>query len=378
MEFQFSKYRNLFPSLNHYTQLSSCSQSAISTPVKKAVQEYMNSWEQFGMDWMGWVEAAETARKYFAELINAEVEEVAIVSSVSHAASAIATALEFSDNRNEIVTTDMDFPTIGHVWQSQQSRGASTKFISSVNDYIPIEFYDKTLSSQTLLTSIAQIAYYNGFEQDVKKITELAHSKGSYIFVDAYQSAGNVSIDVKESNVDFLTSGLQKYLLGIPGVAFLYIKKEIAEKLNPKITGWFGQDNPFLFDIKDLTYKKGAQRFDSGTAPMINCFAAKEALNLILEVGMNKIESYLKELSAFTISYAQKNSLEIKSPTDTALKGSNTAIYVENANEIEASMRRKGIIVSARRDVIRIAPHFYNSKEDITRAIDLLVETIQE
>lgn len=372
LDYPFAKFRKDFPILINKIQLSSCSQSALSVQVKAAIQEYMNSWEEHGMEWMGWMNAVEDARKYFATLINADVEDVAVVSSVSHAASAIATALDYTKGRNEIVLTDMDFPCIGHVWNSQQSSGATISFVSSKDDQIPLENYRNRVSDKTLLTSMSHVAYYNGFEQDLKEVAKLVHEKGSYLFVDAYQSAGNVAIDVKENNVDFLAAGLQKYLLGVPGLAFLYIKKEVAEKLSPRVTGWFGQSNPFLFDVKHIEYAQGARKFDSGTPAMVNGFAAKEGLKLILDAGMENIEPYLKELSDFSTNYALEKGFSLKSPLDAKLKGSNTAIYVENANEIEQKMKERGVIVSARKDVIRIAPHFYNTKEDIKEAIDLL------
>ncbi|MGG0717149.1 aminotransferase class V-fold PLP-dependent enzyme [Robertmurraya massiliosenegalensis] len=375
--FPFADYRNHFPIFKEKIQLSSCSQSAMSLDVQAAVQEYMTSWQEQGMDWGGWTAAVEEARQHFATLIHADVEEIAVVSSVSHAASSIATSLNFTGERSEIVLTDMDFPCIGHVWLSQRDLGASVQFISSENHQIPLESYENTINEKTLLTSISHVAYYNGFKQDLKSIAEIVHQKGSYLFVDAYQSAGNVPINVKESNVDFLAAGLQKYLLGIPGLAFLYIKKEVAEKLNPRLTGWFGQANPFAFDIKNSEFASGARRFDSGTPPMINGFAAKAALQIVLSIGMEKIEPYLKELSQFTIDYALEQGLNIVSPQSVDVKGSNTAIYIPNASEVEGIMKEKGVIVSSRQDVIRIAPHFYNKKDDIKQALDVLKEVIE-
>lgn len=115
-----------------------------------------------------------------------------------------------------------------------------------------------------------------------------------YTLVDAYQSAGQVDIDVKQLNIDFLAAGMQKYLLGMPGIAFLYVKEEIAELLSPKITGWFGQDNPFAFDGEVVDYAQGAQRFDTGTYPMINGFTADSALDIILEIGVKNTEKILR------------------------------------------------------------------------------------
>ncbi|MCD8510759.1 MAG: aminotransferase class V-fold PLP-dependent enzyme [Bacillus sp. (in: Bacteria)] len=373
MQFPFADYRTKFPILKNKIQLSSCSQSAISVEVKEAINTYLKSWETEGMNWGGWMEAVEEAREHFATLINADPADIAVVSSVSHAASAIATSLNYEAYKNKIVLTDMDFPCIGHVWLSQQDRGAEISFIDADDNQIPLEKYETAITNETLLTSVSHVAYYNGFQQDIKEIARIAHSKGSLLFVDAYQSAGNVVIDVKDSDVDFLASGLQKYLLGIPGIAFLYIKKQVAEELKPKVTGWFGQGDPFAFSIKEVTYASGARKFDTGTPAMINGFAAKAGLKQLLDVGMEQVEPYLKELSDFTIQYALEKGLTVKSPLSAEWKGSSTAIYIPNASEMEGAMKQHGIIVSARKDVIRIAPHFYNTKEDIQEAVDLLV-----
>ncbi|RXT08023.1 aminotransferase class V-fold PLP-dependent enzyme [Ammoniphilus sp. CFH 90114] len=372
---ELSDYRAEFPILEHQVQLSSCSQSALSMRVKKAINQYMDSWEKEGMDWMGWMEAVEASRVSFARLINAEVEEVAVVPSVSHAVSAIATSLEIKGDKNQVLVTDMDFPTIGHVWLAQKDM--TVNFISSEQGQIPLEAYQKNIEDHTLITSISHVSYYNGFQQDIEQIARIAHAKGSYLFVDAYQSAGNVKIDVKQMGVDFLATGLQKYLLGIPGIAFLYVNKEVAKKLQPRVTGWFGQENPFAFDVERLEFAEGARKFDAGTPPMINGFAAQAALDFLLEVGMDRIEPHLKKLSRFALQYAAERGLAVRSPLDVQIKGSNTAIFVPNASEVEQRMKQRGIIVASRLNVIRIAPHFYNTEGDVKKAIDVLCEEIK-
>src|SRR5699024_4175479 len=116
-----------------------------------------------------------------------------------------------------------------------------------------------------------------------------------------YQSLGQSVIDVKDMGIDILSSGLQKYALGIPGIAFLYIKKEIVQNITPKVTGWFGQSNPFLFDVKNIDYAKNARRFDSGTFPMINGFAAEAGLRILNQLNVSDIENYLQHLSSTAI-----------------------------------------------------------------------------
>ena len=361
--------RQDFPILKERVQLSSCSQSALHKNVKKAINKYVESWETDGMNWELWMEASERARVKFAKLINAEPEEISIVSSVSHAISSILTSLPVNGNRNELLLAETEFPCIGHAALSQE--GKTVQYSG-----IKLEEYQQKISNKTLLTSVPHVSFYNGEISELKTITNLAHANGSYMFVDAYQGVGQVAIDVKDLDVDCLAAGAQKYLLGTPGIAFLYIKKEIAEQLIPKITGWFGQKDPFLFDIKKVEYAKGAVRFDTGTFPMINGFVADQALSILLEQEVSKIQVYLKELSAFTIDYALSKNLKVISPLDPEKKGSNTAIQVGSAHKLEVELAKRGIILSSRNDVIRIAPHYYNTEEDIEQAIDAMVEIL--
>ncbi len=374
MSYLYDDYRKDFPILQHYSQLSSCSQSSLHQEVKDSVKEYMNSWEQSGMDWEMWMTACEEARVNFARLINAEPCEIAIVSSVSHAVSAIATSLNPQSTKNEVLVTDFDFPTVGHVWLSHQDRFQINYLSAKEDGTIALADYEQSISDRTLLVSTSHISYYNGFKQDLSELSKITHEKGSLLFVDAYQSAGQTPIDVKAMGIDMLSTGLQKYMLGIPGIAFLYIRKELAETLTPSITGWFGQQNPFAFDIRNSTYAEGTRRFDSGTFPMINGFAANAALKILLKLKMKDVEKYLQSLSEVAIQTAKDCELTIKSPLDVTNKGSNTAIYIPNASQAETLMKEKGYIVSARNDVVRIAPHFYNTAEEVKSAIQTLAE----
>ncbi|WHX26216.1 aminotransferase class V-fold PLP-dependent enzyme [Virgibacillus halodenitrificans] len=367
--------REAFPILRDKVQLSSCSQSALHVDVKNAIHRYVNTWEESGMDWGGWMQACENARAQFAKMINADLDEIAIVSSVSHGLSSVAASLQ-NEKRKKVFVTDFDFPTVGHIWLSHQENYKVEFIKNKLAETITAEDYRAQVDEETLLVSTSHVSFYDGFKQNLKEIATAIHEKGAYLLVDAYQSLGQTPIDVKEMEVDMLTAGLQKYALGTPGIAFLYINKKISERLTPKITGWFGQHDPFAFDIKNISYAEATKRFDSGTFPMINGFAAESALTILNNYGIEKIEQQLEQLSAFTINAAEEKGLIVKSPKDIKKKGSNTAIYVKNASEIESKLAQQGIILSARNDVIRIAPHFYNTKDDIHIAIDKLTEIL--
>lgn len=369
MQHPYQAHRQLFPSLSSKVQLSSCSQSALATPVNAAVGEYLASLTQRGMDWGLWMDKVGAAKAEFARMINADAKDIAMLSSVSDCASIIGSALDFSGERNGVVLAELDFPSIGHVWLAHGKRGAQVSVVDAENDCVSAEAYNRLVNERTRLVSVSQVSYYNGFRQDIDAIVRHAHEQGALVFVDAYQAAGSEPIDVKASGVDMLASGVQKYLLGVPGIAFMYVRRDVAVTLEPTSTGWFGRVNPFAFDIRGLDYAPNACRFDTGTPPMMAAYAAHAGMKLLNDVGITGIQAWQTHLSSVALETAQRLDLSVASPVELTRKAANTAIRVSNASALEAQMAQAGFIVSARNDVIRIAPHFYNTEQEVRDAV---------
>jgi len=378
MKHPFSSYRKLFPILERTAQLSSCSQSALSLPVKQAIEDYLAVWTQRGADWGYWMAQVDAARAEFARMIHAAPQDIAVLGSVSDAASAVASALRFEGERREIVTTPLDFPSLCHVWLAQQPRGARVRFVEAqAGASDSTQRIAGALDARTALVSVSQAGYYDGQLVDIAATGRAARDQGALQFVDAYQSAGAVAIDVRAQAVDLLAAGAQKYLLGIPGIAFLYVRPELASRLTPTVTGWFGRVNPFAFDPRTLDFADGAARFNTGTPPMLCASAARASIGLLNEIGVAAIEDYLAQLSAVAIEEAGRLGLEVASPTAPGAKGANTAIRVPGAAQLEEKMFEAGYVVSARNDVIRIAPHFYNTADEVVGALRALARLVK-
>lgn len=377
MQFSFEAERALFPILAHKAQLSSCSQSALSTPVSEAMARYMASWRESGMDWVGWGVALDQAKTEFAKLVGADCGDIAVMSCVSDLASSIGNCLEFGRDKNGIVLGEIDFPSLGHVWLAQQSRGAQVQFVQGDGQgVITLEDYARAINDRTRLVSVSHVSYSNGFKQDIAAIATLAHARDALVFVDAYQSVGVMRIDVLRDGIDMLVCGAQKFLLGCPGIAFMYVRRDLAQQLRPANTGWFGRVDPFAFDIRQLDYADGARRFDTGTPPYINAAAAGAGMALLNRLDMGAVESYIEHLSAVALQAAAQHGLSIASPLNPRLKGSNTAIHVNDSAAVEKKMAEAGFIVSARGAVIRIAPHFYNTEQEVAGAMAALARIV--
>jgi selenocysteine lyase/cysteine desulfurase len=245
--YDLALWRSRIPLLTSMIPMNNCSQAPQTDATRAAAERYLESWNQSGMDWDAWIEEVQLAKQEFARLINASPDEIAVFSSVSEATSAVASAIDFTGDRRKVVVTEAEFPTIGHVWLAQERRGARVAWVPVRSGMISPDAYDAVLDDQTAIVSACHGYYLNGYTQDLASVAAAAHGHGALLYVDAYQTLGTVPVDVRAIGADFLAAGNLKFLMGIPGIAFLYVRRELVDRLRPLTTGWFGRANPLPF-----------------------------------------------------------------------------------------------------------------------------------
>ncbi len=364
--------RSRFPIFEKKTYLNSCSYGALSVDVREAYQRYLDDWNESGSDWNKWVGLYETARVSFAGLINAKPEEIAVTFCASDGVNAIASALDFSSPRNKVVVSDFEFPTTAQIWHAQEKRGADICHVPERDGRIPLEHYERVIDDGTLLVSIASVCYRNGSKQDVRPIVDLAHKNGALVMVDAYQGLGAFPIDVRALDTDFLVGGTLKYLLSSAGTAMLYVRQELIERLIPTFSGWFAQRDINAMDIYANDPAPTARRFESGTPPVANIYAALAGVGLIQSWGVERIERHIGELTRAIKDGVLAEGFELATPAEDEAHGAMLAVRAGDEHAIVAALAQDDIVTSSRDGNVRISPHFYNNLEDIERLLESL------
>ncbi len=219
-DYDIDALRKGIPMLGHLIPMNNCSQAPQMEVTRAAAEEYLDSWRTHGMDWDRWMAEVEASRVSFSRLINAAPDDVSVCVSVSQATSSVASALDYSGPRRKVVVTEGEFPTVGQVWRAQERHGAEIAWVPVRDGIIPLEGYLDSLDEDTLLVAACHGYYQSGFKQDLAEVVAMARRAGALVFVDAYQTLGTCPVDVKALDVDFLTSGNLKFLMGIPGIAF--------------------------------------------------------------------------------------------------------------------------------------------------------------
>src|SRR5579872_3703482 len=366
---QVHEIRSRFKIFQRKIYLNTCSQGALSDAVEAGLSDYVASWHEYGSPWERWVEHYEAARTAFAQFIHASPDEVAIVTSVSAGIDAVASALNFRE-RKKVAMGEFEFPTMGHVWLGQRGRGADVHFVKAEGNRIPIANYEKQVDRNTCIVPITHVCFKNGFRSQVNAITQIAHRNGALVMLDDYQDCGTRPVDVKAMNLDFYLAGTLKYLLGPPGLAFLYVRKELIPTLAPTVTGWFAQADPFAYNPQHFELSPTARRLESGTPAIPNAYAALPGFEMLREIGMDNVASHVKALTQSLLHYAQDLGIVVKTPADSAgplvvLQSRDSALLVQKLAESD-------IIASNRFDGLRISFQVYNTADDVKAVAEVL------
>jgi selenocysteine lyase/cysteine desulfurase len=362
--------RHRFSLLTDAVYLNSCSQGALSTEVRQAYQRYLTDWDEKGAPWGLWVELNEAARSRFARLLNASTDEIAVTTSVSAGVSSLLSGLRHPDERNKIVMSDFEFPTIGQNIHAQELIGAKVEHVPAGPDTtIPLDRLAESIDEETALVAITHVCFRNGSKTNVKAVIDLAHEAGALVLLDSFQAVGAIPIDVRELDVDFVVGGTLKYLLGSAGLAFLYCRADLLPAITPIQTGWFADDDIFAMDIHDYSPSSTARKFESGTPPVPSIYAGVAAMDLMDEIGIVQTQRHVSRLTSQLIEGLDRIGAPMVTPRDPAHRGPMIAVPSTDEQTMVAALADDRILTTARDGNIRLSWHCYNSDEDVDAVV---------
>jgi len=365
--------RGDFPIFEHTVYANSCSQGALSLRVRAAAEEWLAGWDENGAEWEFWVERNEAARSGFAGLIHAPTDEVAVTTSVSQGVSALVSALRFDGERNRIVISDFEFPTVGQIAHAQALRGAEiVRVMPEADGTIPPERFAEAVDERTALVCCTAVSFRTGHRHDVAAIAGIAHANGALVLADSYQAVGALEIDVRALGADIVTGGTVKYLLGSAGLAFMWVRGTLLTTLIPTQTGWFADEDIFAMSIADYSPHATARRFDSGTPPVPSLYPGTAGMELIAEVGVAAIEAHIRGLVDRLLTGLDELGATVATPRGEREYGPLICVVSTDPNALVAALAEQRIVTSTRDSNLRVSLHLYNIEEDVDRILEAL------
>jgi selenocysteine lyase/cysteine desulfurase len=368
------KARNYFPYLkNGIIYFNHASTGPISIKVKERVEAFLKERSEENIDdYYSFKDVADETKEMIGEMINCQGDRIAFLDNTTNGLIWLAQGIDWKAG-DRIILNDVEFPANVYPFLQLKEKGVEIDFIKSKNGIVTAEEVVESIKPQTKLISISFVQFLSGYKVDLEKIGKVCREKGIIFSVDAIQGLGAVSLDVEKCNVDFLASGTQKWLLGLQGLAFIYVRKELQNKMISAPIGWLAIKNAWNLLDFDLTPKETAERFQPGTLNNLGIYAFNSSMKFFDEFGFEEIERQVLSNSVYFINSLAK--IGYKSPllslSEEYLSGI-VSFKSENAQKIFDHLSQKKIICSLREGYIRFAPHFYNTEGEIDKVVDEL------
>ncbi|MGB8781216.1 MAG: aminotransferase class V-fold PLP-dependent enzyme [Candidatus Bathyarchaeia archaeon] len=364
------KIREQFPITESKVFLNHAAQSPLPKPVADAIHRYTDDFSKFGTSL---IECDRWGKPHFAKLIGARSEEIALIENTSVGLNIAASVLQYPPG-SKMVTTDLEYPSVVYPWL-RKNLGAKVHYVKSVDGKVSLDDMEKAVDDKTVAVAISHVEYVNGFRHNLRVLSEVAHEHGAYLIVDAIQSVGTMPINVKTDDVDFLMAACYKWLLSPSGAAYLYVKDELIEEFEPPYVGW-ASVRPEVFkttdfwDIWNLKLSKTASRFEVGSPSTISFVGAAEAMKMLLNCGTENVKRIIIKLTDRLIDSVKDLGLELQTPEQKQCRSGIVNFKIGKPQKVTDRLNKKGIVVSARANGIRVSPHFYNTEEEIDKLIE--------
>jgi selenocysteine lyase/cysteine desulfurase len=318
----------------------------------------------------------QAARDAAARLINADTGEIALATNTSYGLNLAARALPLTQG-DRIILSDREFPANVYPWLMLRKQGIEVTLAPCTSEGWPDE--DFLLSAlrdpRVKVLAVSFVQFSNGFRADLKKLSAAARANGTYLVVDGIQGVGNSVLDVRETPVDILACGGQKWLLSPWGSGFVYVRKELIHTLEPAMTGWMafeGTDDFSRLTEYNPTFRADARRFEMITLPYQDFYGFSQSVELLLEIGIAEIAEVTRSLHEPIFKWADARGMRVVSPRDERHRSAILCVAPDQAVEAYHAIKRARIVCSLREGAIRLSPHCYNTVEEMEKVLDVL------
>src|SRR5688500_17769419 len=372
------RWRSEFPIVDSCTYLVSHSLGAMPKRTATYLQQFADEWSSRGVRaWHeGWWEIGRTTGDLLAPILGVPTGTISMHQNVTVAMSIIASCHTFDSRRNRIVMTDLEFPSNMYLFEGFRRYGADIVYVRSPNAMrTDLERLLDAIDERTVLVPLSYVLFKSAYIQNAAAVIEKAHQVGARVILDVYQAAGTVPLEIERLGADFAVGGSVKWLCGGPGAGYLYVRDDLGREIQPGIVGWAAHAEPFAFAAGAIEYAPPPERFQSGTPNVPSLYSARAGYEIVREIGVPAIREKSLRLTRRLMTLAHEAGFRVNTPDADAERGGAVIVDVPNGQTVADELIRRGVIVDYRPGAgIRMAPHFYNTADDVERAMGILRE----
>lgn len=375
-------WRKEFPILEQCTYLVSNSLGAMPRAVYDSLHQYADMWATRGVRaWAeGWWDMNVQVGDNIAPIIGAPAGTVSMHQNISIAQAILLTCFDFNGERNKVVIEGGIFPSVYYVLRGMLPPNVELVTAPGYDGIsVDVQAIIDAIDERTLLVPVSHVLFRSAYILDVKAIIEKAHKVGAIVILDGYHAAGIIPVDVQALNPDFYLGGVLKWMCGGPGGVFLYARPDYLKTIKPGLTGWMAHKRPFGFEVDDIEFRDDAFRFLNGTPAVPSLYANLPGVEIIAQAGVRNIRHKSMRQTALIIERANAAGYTVNSPLDPAHRAGTVTLDPSHAYEVSRELLARNVIIDYRPQAgIRLAPHFYNSDEEVHRAMDTVADIIAD
>jgi kynureninase len=377
-DFSVAHWRREFPILDTCTYLVSHSLGAMPRRAGQYLQEFADTWSTRGVRaWHeGWWEIGRDTGNLLAPVLGVAENTISMHQNVTVAQAIVASCFSYDGPRRRIVMTELEFPSNHYLFEGFRRYGAEIVYVPAPDPIrLDLERFLDAIDERTVLVPLSLVLFKSAAIADARTVIEKAHRVGAHVILDVYQAAGTVPMALAEWNADFAVGGSVKWLCGGPGAGYLYVRPDLADRLRPSLVGWAAHESPFAFATGPIRYAANPERFQSGTPNVPALYSARAGYEIVASIGVPAIRERSLRLTRRLIEGSLAAGFRLNTPTADHERGGSVIVDVPDGAAVAEALIRRGVIVDHRPGAgIRMAPHFYNTEEEIDTALAALVE----
>lgn len=361
------KWRDAFPALQGCVHMISHSLGCVPGKARDYLLEFYDLWATRSITaWDAWLPEVERHAARIGAVLRAPEGTVTIHQNVSTVQSVLASCFDYTEQRNKIVYSDLNFPSVSYIWKAEERRGARVHIVETDGVHVDVDAMCAAIDEHTLAVPISHVVFKSSFLQDAKTIAARAAEVGAHVILDCYQSLGTVPLDVVDLGVSFACGGSVKWMCGGPGAGYLYVRSDLIQDFQPRVTGWFGHASPFAFTMPEQQYADDMWRYVGGTPAIAALYQARAGAELVAEVGVEAIRAKSLRQTRRMIELVDERGFKLNSPRDDARRGGTVVMDFVGAGDVGRELNRRKFFCDYRPGAgLRASPHFYTRDDEI-------------
>ena len=369
----FGALRRQFPTLDNWVYLDTAAKAPLPKCAEEAMISYMaDMWEQVGERAFS-IQEIERARETLARLVGVSPSTVSFLKNTSEGINIVAHGLGLEAG-DKVLISEFEHSACVLPWRRLEKNGVEVVVVRGSDGRIPPESFIEKMDDRTRAVGVSWVAYGNGYRFDIPAIAAACRERDIVLAVDGIQAIGVLATPLTELGADVVVAGGFKGLLSPTGTGFLYCREGFASRIEPAYVARFSFESDDKWQ-QPLRLATDSSRFEYGNPNYLGIWVMRHSVELILDIGLDQIERQVEDLTTYLYERVEDRGFKVVTPKPWHERAGILSFDVPEPEMVRQQLLDRRIVVNVRDgNTLRVAPHFYNTRQDIDTLVGALVE----